>query len=211
MSIDAFQGPSFSLSPLRKAMLENDPFKQFASWYKEAEQACKYANPVSLATANSDGQPVVRTVLLKGYDQSGFRFYTNYASRKARQLLSNPKASMCFYWEALERQVIVLGSVEKLSAEDSDQYFATRGRGSQIGAHVSSQSQVIEHREILEKQAQQLESLYQGKSVPRPENWGGYCLVPTSIEFWQGQPDRLHDRFIYERSNQNWSISRLAP
>lgn len=211
MSIDAFQGPSFSVAPLRRDMLDADPFNQFATWYSEAEQACQYANPVSLATVSPEGQPVVRTVLMKGYDSSGFCFYTNYESRKSRHLQHNPKVAMCFYWEPLERQVLIQGIVEKLGPGESDEYFSTRGRGSQIGAHVSAQSQVIENRQTLETEAQRLEELYQDKAVPRPANWGGFKLIPDSLEFWQGQPDRLHDRFIYERSESGWEISRLAP
>lgn len=224
MSIDAYrgssyEGPAFSKSALRRSMLKQCPIEQFGYWYKEAEQRCSgYANPVSLGTVGPEGQPVVRTVLLKGFDTSGFRFYTNYNSRKGSHLKANPKASMCFYWEELERQVIVLGSVEKLSDEDSDQYFATRGHGSQIGAHVSSQSQVIDNREELETEMQRLQERYAEKEVPRPRHWGGFLLKPESIEFWQGQPDRLHDRFIYEAPIEphsseatNWTISRLAP
>lgn len=219
MSIDAYQGPAFNKTVLKRDMLKSCPIEQFGLWYKEAEEKCSgYANPVSLGSVSPDGQPVVRTVLLKGFDRSGFRFYTNYESRKGCHLKTNPKASMCFYWEELERQVIVLGSVAKLSKEDSDQYFATRGHGSQIGAHVSSQSQVINNREELETEMHRLEELYKEKEVPRPENWGGFLLRPGSIEFWQGQPDRLHDRFIYEAALEphsseaaGWTISRLAP
>jgi len=212
MSIDAYQGPAFSKSALKKSMLKDCPFEQFKIWYSDAEQQCAgYANPVSLGTVGSDGQPVVRTVLLKGYDTSGFHFYTNYESRKGHHIETNPKVSMCFYWEELERQVIILGAAVKLSAENSDEYFASRERGSQISAHVSSQSQVINTRKELETTMHRLEKLYKDREVPRPKHWGGFLLQPNSIEFWQGQPDRLHDRFIYENAGADWTISRLAP
>ena len=214
MSIDAYQGPQYSQSILRKNTLNDCPFEQFSIWYSEAEKECSgYANPVSLATVSSEGQPVVRTVLLKGQDKQGFRFYTNYQSRKGKHLSANPKTSMCFYWEELERQVIVIGAVEKLSAEESDNYFATRLRGSQIGAHVSSQSQLIDNREELQAEMQRLEEQYADTQIPRPDHWGGFILIPESIEFWQGQPDRLHDRLIYTRSGDksSWTINRLAP
>jgi pyridoxamine 5'-phosphate oxidase len=212
MSIDAYRGPAFTSDPLNKKGLSKDPFEQFRLWFAEAEEKCSnYANPMSLATCGTDGQPVVRTVLLKGFDTRGFNFYTNYESRKGQQLAENPKASICFYWEELERQVIVIGQVEKMSAEESDDYYLTRPRGSQIGAHVSQQSQPIENREVLEREAGELESAYFDKPVPRPKNWGGYRLVPESIEFWQGQPDRLHDRFIYRKEKTAWTITRYAP
>lgn len=212
MSIDAYRGPAFTSEPLHKKMLHKDPFEQFRRWYTEAEEKCSnYANPMSLATCGSDRQPVARTVLLKGFDSKGFNFYTNYLSRKGRQLSENPRASACFYWEELERQVIIIGQVSKMSEEESDDYYLTRPRGSQIGAHVSQQSQPIESRKMLEDQANRLEAEYFDKPVPRPKNWGGYRLIPQSIEFWQGQPDRLHDRFIYEKNNGDWSISRYAP
>ena len=214
MSIDAFQGPAFSAVPLRRSMLNDCPFRQFGTWFADAAARCSgYANPVGLGTVDPNGQPVVRTVLLKGYDESGFRFYTNYDSRKGGHLKNNPRASMCLYWEALERQVIILGSVTRLSTEDSDEYFSTRERGSQIGAHISAQSRVIDSREELEKEAARLKKKYAGETVtiPRPKNWGGFSLSPDSIEFWQGQPDRLHDRFIYQKIGKRWQVDRLAP
>ncbi len=212
MSIDAYLGPMFTSEPLHKSMLHEDPLEQFHRWYSEAEQKCSnYANPMALATCGLDGQPIVRTVLLKGFDHRGFNFYTNYESRKGKQLAENPRASACFYWEELERQVIVTGQVSKMNPEESDDYFLTRPRGSQIGAHVSKQSQPIEERKTLEDEATELETQYFDKPVPRPENWGGYRLAPDSIEFWQGQPDRLHDRFIYTRKDNGWMITRYAP
>lgn len=212
MSIDAYRGPAFTSEPLSKKGLNDCPFEQFRLWFAEAEEKCSnYANPMSLATCGADGQPIVRTVLLKGFDERGFNFYTNYESRKGQQLSENPKASICFYWEELERQVIVIGQVEIMSAEESDHYYLTRPRGSQIGAHVSQQSQPIENREVLEREAAELESTYFDKPIPRPPNWGGYRLQAESIEFWQGQPDRLHDRFIYQKEGKSWSITRYAP
>jgi len=212
MSIDAYRGPAFTSEPLHKKMLHEDPFEQFRRWYTEAEEKCSnYANPMSLATCGPDGQPVVRTVLLKGFDNKGFNFYTNYQSRKGRHLDENSKASVCFYWEELERQVIVIGQAVKMSDEESDDYYLTRPRGSQISAHVSKQSQPIRGRDLLEDEAEKLEVAYFDKPVPRPKNWGGYRLIPESIEFWQGQPDRLHDRFIYKKNGSAWTIGRYAP
>ena len=212
MSIDAFQGPQFTASPLLREMLDADPFNQFEIWYKEAEaKVSGYASPMTLAACGNDGQPIARTVLLKGVSPEGFCFYTNYQSRKAQQLEQNPKASLCLFWEELERQVLILGSVVKMTAEESDAYFASRPRGSQLGAHVSQQSQEIASRATLEYELTRIEEKVADTEVSRPEHWGGYRLVPSSIEFWQGQPDRLHDRFIYEKSDQGWSIKRLAP
>ena len=193
-------------------MLSENPFEQFDIWYAEAEQQCSlYPNPVTVATVDSSGQPFARTVLLKGFDARGFCFYSNYHSRKGQQLQANPKASLCLYWEELERQVIIIGSVSKMSAAESDAYFASRPKGSQIGAHVSAQSEIIENREVLEQSINQLSLKYADIEVPRPPHWGGYRLIPTSMEFWQGQPDRLHDRFVYNLSGHNWTIQRLAP
>jgi len=163
MSIDAYQdsensrdltdkGPQFKQKPLSRTNLHAHPITQFSRWYKEAEQQVRYPNQVSIGTVSAEGQPVVRTVLLKGFDDQGFRFFTNYQSRKATHLNLNPKISMCIYWEKLERQIIILGEITKLSDKESDDYFATRGKGSQIGAHVSSQSQVVKSRKILESQ-----------------------------------------------------------
>lgn len=223
MSIDAYQGsddsrdladqgPQFTKEPLLRSQLNSDPITQFRKWYEEAEKAVRYPNQVSIGTVSKSGQPVVRTVLLKGFDQQGFRFYTNYQSRKAIHLEANPKISMCLYWEELERQVIILGSVVKLPEQESNEYFATRGKGSQIGAHVSSQSQVVKNRAELKSHFAELELQYKDKNVPRPAHWGGYCIVPDSIEFWQGQPDRVHDRFIYRiQTDKHWVIERLAP
>lgn len=214
MSIDAYRGPDYQGHALHRSMLKADPFEQFALWYAEAEEKCTgHANPITLATVSPEGQPVARTVLLKGFDQKGFCFYTNYNSRKGRQLAENPRASICLFWEELERQIIVIGQVEKMSSEESDTYFATRPKGSRISAHVSEQSQYIENRAVLEKEMLHLNEKFSESDVPRPEHWGGFRLVPVGIEFWQGQPDRLHDRFIYERadSSAQWEIQRLAP
>ncbi len=212
LGLSSSEGPAFTSKPLRSSMLSANPLKQFATWYREAEKECRgYPNPIQLATVGADGQPVARTVLLKGFDEGGFCFFTNYRSRKGQHLESNPKASFCLYWEELERQVIVIGTVHKLTGSESDQYFGSRPRGSQLSAHVSEQSQVVENRTYLKNEFQRIALRYADSEVPRPRHWGGYRLAPLSIEFWQGQPDRLHDRFIYQRSGAEWHLQRLAP
>ena len=195
----------------RKDMLAS-PFDQFACWYSDAEKACRfYANNMVLSTCDSLGQPHSRTVLLKGLDRSGFVFFTNYQSRKAADLETNPKAALTFFWEELERQVNVDGFIEKVSSAESDEYFATRPRGSQIGAWVSAQSAEIPDRDCLTREQQRLESFYNDADVPRPPHWGGYRLIPARIEFWQGQGNRLHDRFEYQLNQGIWQIKRLSP
>lgn len=197
---------------LDRGDLHEDPFEQFNHWYREAEKACRFhANSVILSTLDEELQPHSRTVLLKGLDHRGFVFFTNYESRKAAQIGINPKAAMTFFWEELERQVNIGGTMEKVSSEESDQYFATRPRGSQIGAWVSHQSQIIESRDQLQEKQVQLEQQFEGSKVPRPPHWGGYRLVPHRIEFWQGQASRLHDRFEYLKREKHWRISRLSP
>ncbi|MBC6428428.1 MAG: pyridoxamine 5'-phosphate oxidase [Cellvibrionales bacterium] len=198
--------------PLRRTDLDPDPFAQFAIWYKQAEVKCqRYPNPIALATSTTDGRPLVRTVLLKGIDHRGFCFYSNYRSRKAAHLDANPAAAFCLYWEELERQIIVAGQVEKMSTAESAAYFATRPHGSQLGAHASPQSQPLPDRAALETRMQKLRKQYADRKVPCPPHWGGYRLVPDSVEFWQGQADRLHDRFLYRASPDGWTLTRLAP
>jgi pyridoxamine 5'-phosphate oxidase len=179
----------------------------------EARQAdIKLAEAMTLATATVDGKPSARLVLLKQADEHGFVFYTNYNSMKARELDSNPQAALVFYWPQLERQVRVEGKVERVSAAESDAYFKTRPRESQIGALASPQSEVIASRDTLQQNFDELEKLYEGREVERPEHWGGYRLYAERIEFWKGRPGRLHDRILYERQNDGtWSIARLAP
>lgn len=188
------------------------PFSQFAHWFDQAVEAgINEPNAMALATAGSDGKPSARVVLLKALDELGFVFYTNYGSQKGQQLQANPYASMVFLWLDLQRQVRVEGYVEKVSPEESDAYFSVRPKSSQIGAHVSPQSQVIPNRRFLEQRYLALEKEFASKEVPRPENWGGYRLIPERVEFWQGRQSRLHDRLLYERKSESWTIKRLAP
>lgn len=198
---------------LREEDLDPDPIRQFQGWYAEAaSSAVAEVNAMALATATPDGWPSVRMLLLRGVDERGFTFFTNYDSRKARELDANPHAAMVFFWHELERQVRVEGRVERVAAEESDHYFASRPAGSRLGAWASPQSAVIPGREVLEAQFRELERRYAGAVIPRPANWGGYRLVPEALEFWQGRPNRLHDRLRYSRSDRGgWRIERLAP
>jgi pyridoxamine 5'-phosphate oxidase len=198
---------------LREEDLDRDPIRQFQSWLEEASLSqVPEVNAMALATATPDGRPSVRMLLLRGVDERGFTFFTNYESRKARELEANPSASMVFFWHDLERQVRVEGRVERVSAEESDRYFHSRPAGSRLGAWASPQSAVIPGRELLEVRFAELESQHAEGSIPRPENWGGYRLIPDSIEFWQGRPNRLHDRLRYtRRASGEWLIERLAP
>jgi pyridoxamine 5'-phosphate oxidase len=202
-----------SLFSLREEDLDPDPIRQFQSWFSEASLSeVPEVNAMALATATPDGRPSVRMLLLRGVDERGFTFFTNYDSRKARELEANPYAAMVFFWHDLERQVRVEGRVERVSAEESDRYFHSRPAGSRLGAWASTQSAVISSREALEARFGELEGQYADGSIPRPENWGGYRLIPDSIEFWQGRPNRLHDRLRYTRRDQGgWLIERLAP
>jgi pyridoxamine 5'-phosphate oxidase len=192
--------------------VERDPIRQFQIWLDDAIAAnIPLAEAMTLATATPDGRPAARMVLLKQVDQNGFVFFTNYRSAKARQLDTNPYAALVFYWNVLERQVRVEGSVVRTSAEESREYFQTRPRESQIGAWASEQSAVIRSRDVLEQRAQELETLYCDRDVDCPEYWGGYRLKPDRIEFWKGRLGRLHDRILYELdSSETWTISRLA-
>ncbi len=202
----------FRLGKLLESDLVADPLEQFAKWFAEAEKACRfYPNHMTLSSVDSQGAPQSRIVLLKGVDDQGFVFFTNYQSRKGQQLQANQKASITFFWEELERQVNISGTAVKVSSEESDEYFASRARGSQIGAWVSRQSSEIDNRDQLETEKQRLTAQYEGLEVPRPPHWGGFRIIPTRIEFWQGQPDRLHDRLEYILENDNWKIHRLSP
>ncbi|WP_342644437.1 pyridoxamine 5'-phosphate oxidase [Mucilaginibacter sp. CSA2-8R] len=198
-------------------LLENDaaanPIKQFEKWFDEALKAEIWEpNAMTLATATVNGMPSARIVLLKGFSDQGFAFYTNYLSRKGKELSKNPRAALIFNWGQLERQVRIEGTVEKLSKEQSEKYFHTRPVGSQLGALVSPQSQEIAGREVLENKWQQLEAEYQDKEIPKPNFWGGYIVKPQLIEFWQGRSSRLHDRLLYKNAGKNaWKIVRLAP
>lgn len=192
--------------------LDANPVSQFASWFNHARDAgILEPNALSLGTAGLDGQPDLRTVLLKYFDDKGFVFFTNYGSRKARELDENPRAAMLFPWIALNRQVIIQGGVEKVSKAESLRYFASRPRGSQIGAWVSEQSRVIKTRGLLEQKVAEIKQRFQDGEVPLPTFWGGYRVVPERFEFWQGRPSRLHDRFEYLKDGERWLIQRLQP
>jgi pyridoxamine 5'-phosphate oxidase len=203
----------YSLSGLLEKDLARDPFRQFDKWFQEA-QAAKLIEPnaMTLATATRDGRPSARTVLLKGVDGRGFVFYTNYESRKGRDLAENPRASLLFPWFALERQITVEGTVTKVSREETAAYFHSRPRASQLGAWVSQQSAIITGRTVLEDAMKALEKKYAGAEVPVPPSWGGYRLTPETVEFWQGRRSRLHDRLRYRReATGDWTVERLAP
>lgn len=197
---------------LDEKTIDPDPIEQFQTWFADAV-AAKLPLPeaMTLATATPDGKPSARMVLLKQVDEAGFVFFTNYNSVKARQLDANPFAALVFYWSKLDRQVRVEGSVTKTSAEESCEYFGTRPRESQIGAWASAQSEAIESRGILEQRAQDLETLYSDREIDCPEHWGGYRLKPERIEFWKSRIGRLHDRLLYQRVGDVWTITRLAP
>ena len=205
--------PDFSRSPLLIEELESDPIVQFEKWFSEAwDENYPMPHAMSLATASAEGLPTVRTVLLKRYDPRGFVFFTNYGSRKAKQMSDNPQAALLFPWVRLGRQVTVVGRVEKISKSESVQYFLSRPRGSQLSAWASAQSNVISSRAILESAFATVKRRFADGEVPLPDFWGGYRVDPDSIEFWQNRKDRLHDRFLYNRGeNGAWRIDRLTP
>jgi len=202
----------YTQSGLSEENLQPDPQEQFKQWLQEAIDAeLTEPNAGVLATVDSSGQPSTRVVLLKGVDNRGFSFFTNYESRKGRELAANPRAAMTFPWLEMERQVCITGSVTKLSREESENYFKMRPRGSRLGALVSRQSEIIASRTILETRLADLDKQYPGDDIPMPQNWGGYVLAPNAIEFWQGRPSRLHDRLLYTRAADSWKIQRLSP
>ncbi len=203
----------YSLAGLLEKDLTRDPFRQFDKWFQEAEAAkIPEPNAMTLSTATREGRPSSRTVLLKGLDGRGFVFYSNYESRKGRDLAENPRASLLFPWIALERQVIVEGPIARLTREESEAYFHSRPRASQLGAWVSQQSSIINSRAVLEDAMKALDKKYAGVEVPAPPNWGGYRVNPETVEFWQGRRSRLHDRLRYRREKSgDWIIERLAP
>jgi pyridoxamine 5'-phosphate oxidase len=190
----------------------NNPIDQFTAWFDQALLSeVIEPNAMSLATATKEGKPSVRIVLLKGFDKEGFRFFSNYESRKGKELKENPNASLCFFWPELERQVRLEGSVSTMSRNESEKYFRKRPLLSQLGALASNQSEEVESREKLEKRLEELKEQYSEDPIPMPESWGGYRLKPSSIEFWQGRRGRLHDRLLYEFVSGNWTIKRLSP
>jgi len=226
----------YNLTGLRRRDLEADPIRQFKRWFEQAQGArasgrlrkffiglyksllmAAGAEPMdltamTLATADKQGRPSARVVLLKGVDERGFIFYTNYQSRKGHELEENPQAALVFYWSDQERQVCVAGQISKLSPAESDAYFKTRPRGSRLAAWASRQSEAIADRAALEAAWKQMEAQYPGEDVPRPPHWGGYALSPERMEFWQGRANRLHDRFCYTRqADDTWRIERLSP
>jgi len=198
---------------LDEKSVHRDPIIQFQQWFDEASAAQPiHPNAMSLATASTSGKPSVRIVLLKQVDARGFVFFTNYGSRKSRELESNPSVELCFHWPAFERQVRIEGIPEKVSPAESDEYFKTRPRGSQLSTHASSQSETVANREELDAKMALLEKQFEGKEIPRPAHWGGYRVKPVKIEFWQGRQARLHDRILYTKSKDGgWRIERLAP
>jgi pyridoxamine 5'-phosphate oxidase len=199
------------LPPLRRSDLRDDPAEQFAAWYEQARKEVPLPEAMALATVDADGQPDARMVLLKGFDRDGIRFFTNYESAKGAQLESGAGAALVVYWRELDRQVRVRGTVERLAPAESDAYFATRSRDSQLGAWASPQSQALESREELDDRVREAEARFGQGEVRRPAHWGGYLVRPRTIEFWQGQVGRLHDRFRYARGGDGWAIERLAP
>jgi pyridoxamine 5'-phosphate oxidase len=199
--------------PLREEDVDPDPLRQFATWYADAAQAgLREPGAVAVATSTAEGLPSVRMVLLKGYDERGFVFYTNYNSRKGRELQENPRAALMFYWDPLGRQVRVEGHAERTSAQESASYARSRPRGSQLSALASPQSQVVASRSALERRVTDLAELYADAEVPVPDDWGGFRLLPSRFEFWQHREDRLHDRLLYTLgADLGWRLQRLGP
>ena len=202
----------YSIKPLHRADLDANPYKQFDTWFEEALQAESMdPNAMSIATTAANGQPSIRTVLLKYFDEDGFVFYTNLGSRKADEIKGNNHVALLFYWHELHRQVKIIGKAERISAADNIRYFMRRPRDSQIGAWVSQQSSIISSRSILENKFAEMKQKFAHGDIPLPSFWGGYRVVPTSIEFWQGRENRLHDRFMFTPGESDWDIERLAP
>ena len=204
---------SYDKSELTIAQSDQDPFKQFKTWFEEVEAVAgvEEVNAMTVATIGLDGFPKSRVVLLKSYDEEGFVFYTNYQSEKGKALAANPDVCLSFFWPNLERQVIIKGKAEKVTEETSTTYFNSRPEGSRLGAWVSPQSDVIPGREFLEERLKRLEEEFAEKEIPKPDHWGGYKVIPVEFEFWQGRPNRLHDRLRYTPGGVHWKLERLAP
>ena len=204
---------SYEKGELSEATVDANPMQQFRTWFFEVKDSggVDEVNAMTLTTVGVDGFPKGRVVLLKKYDEYGFYFYSNYNSEKGKSIAKNNKISLSFFWPNIERQIIIKGTAEKTSETDSSNYFNSRPKGSQLGAAVSHQSSVIASREVLENNLGELERKYENSEVPRPEDWGGYLVKPISIEFWQGRPNRLHDRIRYSLYQDDWIIQRLAP
>ena len=203
----------YSRESLSERDVDANPIRQFDRWFAQAKNAgLVEPNAMALATSTSDGRPSVRMVLLKGADAAGFVFFTDYRSRKGLELTDNPRAALCMWWDVLQRQVRIEGTIERISPAESLTYFSTRPYGSQVGAWASLQSSVLIARDLLEREVAKYFKKYpEGTEVPLPHHWGGYRLTPESIEFWQGRPSRLHDRIVYSRAGDAWTIGRLSP
>ena len=207
-----FMRQGYQNEGLSKEELSPDPFLQFEAWFKEANETEPIPNAMSLATVNNSGAPLMRTVLLKLFDDNGFVFFTNYKSRKAEQISENQNVAVLFNWVALERQVSINGVAEKVERSESLKYFMGRPRGSQLGAWVSDQHSVLSSRKILEMKLDEIKRKFGESEIPLPEFWGGFRIKPKRFEFWQGRPNRLHDRFLYSKiDDESWKIERLAP
>ena len=203
----------YTRESLNERDVDTDPIQQFGRWFAQAQNAgLVEPNAMALATATSDGRPSVRMVLLKGADANGFVFFTDYRSRKGRELTENPRASLCMWWDVLQRQVRIEGTIARIPVTESLKYFSSRPYGSQVGAWASLQSSVLMARDVLEREVARVLEMYpEGTEVPLPHHWGGYRLTPEHIEFWQGRQSRLHDRIVYERAGEAWTIGRLSP
>jgi len=202
----------YSREDLAIGHLDPDPIKQFMVWFRAAGAAGpNEPNAMTLATAGEGGRPSARVVLLKDVSRGGFVFYTNYESRKGDDLAENPQAALVFFWPEIERQVRVEGRAERVDRSDSEAYWRTRPRGAQLGAWASDQSRVIAGRQVLDDRLREVAQRYAGVDVPAPPHWGGWRIMPSEIEFWQGRPDRMHDRLIYRRAEPGWTVERLAP
>ena len=204
---------NYNKGELTKNKVDANPLQQFRKWFYEAKdsESVEEVNAMTLTTLGLDGFSKGRVVLLKKYDECGFYFYTNYLSEKGKSIAQNNKVSLSFFWPSLERQIIIKGTASKTSEDDSNNYFNSRPKGSQLGAVVSNQSEVIENRKVIENKLALLENQYSDKEIKKPANWGGYLVSPISIEFWQGRPNRLHDRIRYRLSHLDWIIERLSP